>query len=325
MKRHILILAAVAVAAACPHRAASQTLLYGLTTTSMEEGNGRIVCVDVETLSADRGNPTAFTELATVEYANDFMAGTSVGETYYCYYNTYNQETGLSLQHFGTLDFKTGVFTTIAEANHADSDDVTDMMDMVYDTIGGGLLGLDRQYIPSQEKYVSTIQNISMRRGTLQEVFLFDRRYVAICSDEAGGYYLATLDRDAESVYRPAFYTADGRFNVTPMPTDASRLEGESSFAHSMALKNNRLYLVTGSVVTRLDLTTQQAENFYLEKEMYGVTFVPGGFSGIEGQIVDVEDTEPPVYYDLQGRRISGPLKGVPCVRIAGGKTEKIM
>ena len=305
--------------------AGAETWLYGLTTTSMEEGNGRIVRVDVETLSSDMQNPTQFEEIATVEYANDFMAGTSVNGLYYCYYNTYDASSGVSMQHFGTLDFKTGDFSTIAEANHVDSDDVTDMMDMTYDPVGGGLLGLDRQYVPSQDKFVSTIQNISMARGKLQEIFLFDRKYVAICSDGEGGYYLATLDKDADEVYRPEFYKADGRFNVTRILTDASSLAGESSFAHSMTIDDNRLYLVTGSVVTRLDLTTHNAENFYLEKGLYGVTFVPGGTVGVCAPTFDDSGNCEPVYYDMQGRRLSEPRSGEPCIRLTGSKAEKVM
>ena len=85
----MILAAALPAAGTLP--AGAETWLYGLTTTSMEEGNGRIVRVDVETLSSDMQNPTQFEEIATVEYANDFMAGTSVNGLYYCYYNIFGR------------------------------------------------------------------------------------------------------------------------------------------------------------------------------------------------------------------------------------------
>lgn len=65
--------------------------LYGLTTTTWEEGNARVVSVNLDALSDNPEAPTPFTEISTFEHASDFMAGTSVGEKYYCYYNTYDQ------------------------------------------------------------------------------------------------------------------------------------------------------------------------------------------------------------------------------------------
>lgn len=325
MKKNVYLLGIAILAVAITQPSYSAPVLYGITTTTMEEGNGRIVSLDVASLSTDRENPTCFTEISTLENGNDFMAGTSVGNMYYCYYNTFDQASGISMQHFGTLDFMSGAFTTIAETEHAGSDDVTDMMDMVCDSGGGGLLGLDRQYIPSQEKFIGTIQYISMRTGKLKEIFVFDRRYVAICSDGIDGYYLAALDRDDQQIYRPSFYHADKRFNITPILSNATQLEGESSFAHSMAMDGNILYLITGSVVTCLDLDKNEAESFYLEKELYGVTFIPGGTSGIDNPITDSAVLDGNVCYDLNGNRIDQPKRGTVYIRFSGGRAEKFV
>lgn len=314
---------AVALLAAATTPALGQTL-YGITTTTWEEGNARIVSVEIDKLSTDPQNPTRFTEVATFEHAADFMAGTWADGKYYCYYNTYDQDIDLSLQYFGTLSMLTGEFNLIAQENHVDSDNVTDMLDMTYDPVLGGLLGLDRQYVPSKEKFISTIQNISMRRGTLSEVCAFDRRYIGICSDETdeGGYYLATNERVGEEEYRVEFYKADDRFNVTPLAVEGD-LPGLSSFAHSMTINENKLYLATGSIINEVNLDDLTSTTYYVEKDMYGITFHASD-SGVDE--IGADPAGYPVeYFTLQGVRIAQPERGRLVIKRQGPNVSKVI
>lgn len=314
---------AIIVAAVFTAATTHAKTFYGMVSTSMEEGNGRLVCADTDALSKNPAAPTPLTELATVEHANDFMAGTSTTDgTYYCYYNTYDPESGVSMQYFGTLDFETGAFSLIAEDNHAVSDNVTDMLDMVYDPVGRGLLGLDRQYVPADNKFVSTIQNISMQRGSLTEIMAFDRKYTAICSDGAGGYWLATLDRDAYGEYLPTFWHADNRFNCTQMTQPDAGHKGESSFAHSMAMADDTVWLVTGSIVTSMNIETHELTTYYLEKQLGGLTFIPTP-SAVEEVAASIEGTTE--YYDLQGRRLTAPAKGSLCIERSSQGVRKLI
>lgn len=297
-------------------------VLYGVTTTTWEEGNARVVSIDTDNLSADAENPTLFTEISTFEHAADFMAGTWAKDKYYCFYNTYNQELDLSLQYFGVLNMSTGDFTQIAEENHVTSDNVTDMMDMTYDPVGGGLLGLDRQYIPSQTKFVSTIQNISKNRGTLSEVCVLDKKYSGICADGTGGFYLAELVKVDDEDYTAAFYTADNRFTVSPMEVTGDCV-AQSSFAHSLVSDGEKLYFATGAVLTIVDLAELTASSFYLEKDLYGLTFDIEGGSGVRN--AEMESDMPVEYYTLDGMRVDKPVKGSVVICRTGDRVKKVI
>lgn len=293
--------------------------LYGLTTTSWEEGNARVVSLNIEELSSS--SPAAFKEISTVEHAADFMAGTMVNGKYFCFYNTFNQETDLSLQHFGTLDMKTGEFTAISEENHAVSDNVTDMMDLTYDPVGGGLLGLDRQFSYGTYGYVSTIQNVSMRSGALSEVVLLDRKYMALCADGEGGFYMATVEASSGDTYEAAFYKANERFVTTPMVVTGD-LTARSSFAHSMVTDGENLYFATGDILIIVNLADKSSNSYPLEKELYGISLEMSGNTGlnkIDNDDVDVQ------YFGLDGSRITNPSKGQMVIVRKGAKSFKVI
>ncbi len=320
--RNTIKVAATVLAVAAATSAAQAKELYGVTTTTWEEGNARVVSVNLDNLSTDAENPTPFTEISTFEHASDFMAGTWAKNKYYCYYNTYNQELDLSLQFFGTLNMTTGEFTQIAEENHVTSDNVTDMMDMTYDPVGGGLLGLDRQYIPSQTTFGSTIQNISKNRGTLSEVTVLDKKYSGFCSDGNGGFYLAEIVKTGEEEYTPYFYKSDDRFNVTPFAV-AGEMDAQSSFAHSLTLDGDNLYLASGSVLTIVNLTDLSGVSYYLEKDLYGITFDVEEGSGVSGISADTE--RPAEYFTLDGIRVENPTEGRMVICRKGTEVKKMI
>lgn len=313
---------AVALAALMTASGAGQAkLLYGVTTTTWEEGNARVVSIDTDELSQDASDPTPFTAVSTFEHAADFMAGTWAKDKYYCYYNSYNQELDLSLQYFGILNMRTGDFTQIAEENHVTSDNVTDMMDMTYDPVGGGLLGLDRQYVPSQNKFVSTIQNISKNRGTLNEVCVLDKKYSGLCADGKGGFYLAELVRVGDEEYTASFYTANNRFSITPMEVEGDCI-AQSSFAHSLVTDGENLYFAAGSVLTIVDLAELTASSYYLEKDLYGLTLDLEKVTGVESIDAEALHTE---YYTLEGIRVDRPIPGSVMICRTGDTVKKII
>lgn len=319
--RHILT---VAVAMIATVSSAGARNLYGVTTTSFEEGNARVVSVDLDNLSDKASRPTPFTEISTIEHAADFMGGTMADGEYYCYYNTYDQVTEVSYQYFGKLNMTTGEFETIAYGNiDAMDDDALDLMDMTYDEVSGVLLGLDRQFVPSTYSFVSTIQNISMRNGKLSEVALLDRRYAALTSDGNEGFYLASVDSDGNEGYNATFYSSNNKFNVKKMSVSGS-VATESTFAHSMVCDEENLYFASGTTLLVVDLSTKTCKTYYLEKELYGITLGINGDSGVKGVNSDAgaSDCETE-YYTLDGIRVKTPAKGSLIICRSGDKVWK--
>lgn len=289
------LLPLLAVVALLPASASAQTL-YGVVSSTYGDDNAYIATVDLDNLSTDPANPTVVTETVVLEHATDFMAGTSAADAYYAFYNIYNNETGSARQYFCTVDFTTGETTTIADCDPS-SDDATDFMDLVYDPLDGGLLALDRQYITSTQTYISTMQLVNTARGRLTEVYVFDNKYSAICSDGESGYYLATIDRtgavdaDNNRIYAANIYHANAFFRVNGTPILSEDIPAQSSFAHSMTMHEGKLYLASGSILDVIDPVAASAETYYLDRELFGITFYPGGTSSVANVVAASDAT----------------------------------
>ncbi len=259
-----------------PTTTASSAILYGLTPTSVEEGNAKIVSFDTAELSPDPNAPTSLTELATVAGANDFMGGCSMGDLYYGYYNITDMDTQSVVQYFCTIDFATGNATILHEIDPTTSSNGIYLIDMTYEPKTGMLVALENQYVPSTQNFLSSIQAVNPARGQLSLLYDLDAKYSAICADGEGGYYLVIINRLGDGAGTPVFYKADKYFNVTRLMPPKPNLIVESTMAHSMILLDGKLYLVTGRTVTMVNLTTKSTTTGYLDRDVYGITSVPG-------------------------------------------------
>lgn len=271
---YIALLLSAAMSATC--LTAHGTVLYGLTPTSMDEGDGRLVCFDTEQMSEDPFAPTRLTELATVAGANDFMGGCAMGNLYYGYYNVTNMETQTVVQHFCTIDFESGEADVLAAVDPTASPDGIYLVDMTYEPVSGLLVALENQYSTSSQTILSSLQAVRPDRGTLSLLCDFDRKYSAICADGEGGYYLAEIERLGDGVGLPAIYRADRDLNVTVFMPSKPSLKAESGMAHSMVTADGLLYLVTGRTVTTVNLKTKATASYYLDRDVYGVTATRG-------------------------------------------------
>lgn len=320
MKKYIYL--AVAILGIATATSSEAKLLYGVVNTNTIDGNAHVVSVDIDALSADRESPTPVKFISALEAPADFMAGTTVKGAYYCFYNIFDMDNDSGYQYFGTLDMGTGKFNQIAEENQAYSNNVTDMMDITYDEYTGMLIGMDRQYSYGRQKLVSTLQNISLKTGNMSEVLCFDNKYVGIHAVGDGTYYLATMEKNADNVFEAEFYKADERFNITHLPVKGERF-GESNFAHSMTMDGNNLYLLTGTMLVIVDLNTNQANTYYLEKKIYGITFTYSDSSSVN--VIEAEICDSPEYYTIDGVRIANPSKGQLVICRRGDKVTKMI
>ena len=269
-------------------------VIYGFTTTSIEEGNARIVCFDTADLSEDPDNPTALHEVATVKGANDFMGGCSVGDLYYGYYNITEMDTQTVTQYFCTIDFSTGDADILMSLDPMTSNDGIYLIDMTYEPKTGMIVALENQYKPSTQEILTSVQAVHPDRGRLSLLYDLDDKYSAICADGEGGYYVAQIQRTGDGQGTPLFYKADNKFNMTRLMPPKPSLVAESTMAHSMVMSDGKLYLVTGHTVTVVNLSTKSTTSYYLDRDMYGVTTSPGKASIREvtaspGKKVDIE------------------------------------
>lgn len=287
-----------------PAPGAKATIIYGVTSTTMEEGNARIVSFDTANLSSDPDSPTLLTELATVEGANDFMGGCSMNDLYYGYYNITDMETQTVVQYFCTIDFTTGEADILHAIDPTMSADGIYLIDMTYEPKTEMLVALENQYDPNSQSFLSSIQAVNPRNGKLSLLYDLDAKYSAICADGEGGYYLAEIQRLGDGVGTPVFHKADSHFNVTRLMPPKPGLKAESSMAHSMLLSDGKLYLVTGHTVTMVNLTTKSTTTYYLDRDVYGITTV-AGTSGITPVSLD-NDTG----LRINGKRVTLPSTG---------------
>lgn len=267
---------AAMTAAALATFSAHAGVIYGLTATSIDEGNARIVCFDTSDLSDDPDTPTPLQELATVAGANDFMGGCSAGDLYYGYYNITDMETQSVTQYFCTIDFETGEAHILRALDPTMSDDGIYLIDMTYEPETGMIVALENQYSPSTQEILTSVQAVHPQGGSLSLLHDFDAKYSAICADGEGGYYIAQILRIGDGQGNPVFFKADRNFSLTRLMPPKPGLIAESSMAHSMVMMDGKLYLVTGHTVTVVNLSTKSTTSYYLDREVYGATSVPG-------------------------------------------------
>lgn len=300
--RYLLILLAMSLLSPAPRVEA--TVIYGVTSTSMEEGNARIVSFDTDDLSSDSDAPTTLTELATIERANDFMGGCSMGDLYYGYYNITDMETQTVVQYFCTIDFATGEADILHKIDPTMSPDGIYLIDMTYEPKTGMIVALENQYDPNSQSFLSSIQAVHPLGGKLSLLYDLDAKYSAICADGEGGYYLAEIQRLGDGEGTPVFHKADNRFNITRLMPPKPGLKAESSMAHSMLLLDGKLYLVTGRTVTIVNLSTKSTTTCYLDRDVYGITTV-AGTAGIPAVAADSAQG-----VRLDGKRVILPSPG---------------
>lgn len=267
---------AALLVAGCASLTAYGDVIYGFTTTSIEEGNARIVCFDTTDLSEDPDNPTPLQEIATVRGANDFMGGCSVGDLYYGYYNITDMDTQTVTQHFCTIDFSTGEADILMSLDPTMSNDGIYLIDMTYEPKTGMIVALENQYKPSSQEILTSVQAVHPESGRLSLLYDLDDKYAAICADGEGGYYVAKIQRTGDGQGTPVFLRADNKFNMTRLMPPKPGLVAESTMAHSMVMIDLKLYLVTGHTVTVVNLSNKSTTSYYLDRDMYGVTTVPG-------------------------------------------------
>lgn len=287
-----------------PAQRVEATIIYGVASTSMDEGNARIVSFDTDDLSSDPDSPTTLTELATVNGANDFMGGCSMGDLYFGYYNITDMETQTVVQYFCTIDFATGEADIRHELDPTMSTDGIYLIDMTYEPKTGMIVALENQYDANSQSFLSSIQAVHPQRGKLSLLYDLDTKYSAICADGEGGYYLAEIQRLGDGEGTPIFHKADSRFNITRLMPPKPGLKAESSMAHSMLMLDGKLYLVTGHTLTIVNLSTKSTTTCYLDRDVYGITTV-AGTAGIPAVAADSAQG-----VRLDGKRIILPSPG---------------
>ena len=141
---------------------------------------------------------------------------------------------------------------------------------------------------------------------------------VTDCSADVKGYVMQGTD----NVTRQGFMywntsSASSRRKVNGVPVDAAIMEvpGHVMKATLTDLDYDTEYCVVAFV------KTGEAETFYGEKQTFRTTYDPDGINDVKA----TEEVTEVARYDLQGRMIAKPQKGINIIRYSNGTSKKVL
>lgn len=244
----------------------AETKIYGLTVSS---SFGTFVAeTDLDAVNGE--TPTELTKGVEILGLDDFVTGTTVGNTYYALaYDANTYDFGLY-----SINFTTGKVVNIATYKNGKPGD--SMTALCYDESTGTLYGAE-QTCDADENWFTALYSINPANGELTRLATYEKKAVkALVPDGKGGLYLIFNGITSTWQYAPrVWYINTTTYEKTDFLVDSpTSCRSGSYYSALLSADGNTIYYMAYTQLLTIDLTAKTISVVgNLKSNMVGITY----------------------------------------------------